>query len=834
MATHRPSLTASQPSSATGRGSVLSRRTSDFKQQNTTRRASISRETPIPKTSRATDSLEGPRAGGAEAGGELLVELEETETLLLFSKASSCAVMGSEEQQQIAARNKAYAELLAARAAVPRKFKTAHTQTLNPQQKLKAVATDSSALLSAAVAATPADIHDALTAKPRKPLTTSETLGKKQQKSLLLRVSPRDILISGLATLRSAGPPAAFRQRWGLLGGPSSSPHASLSRKSDFNASQAQQSLKARGRENTKRAAGSLLNKRSTGTGEGNRADTRQTDGSSSNFAPRRSQRQVLEETEESFLEESQEAASKEIDPKAGWKMAADGPLPAALAAAALRIEAALCQQQFHKQQMIYRSFRALQLAEDALEAQPTDMGSHTGIRTGFGEDAEEKQRDASDSDEAEDEQQSGGSRQQLKELLDFDGRALCDGHGVRALAYHPVHKDTLCAAYSSPAYDCSKRRTGKLLLWSIANPLHPQRVINCKTGVTTVEFGPSQPNLLAAATAAAAAAAAPARARRAAELEVLLGFCITARVACSPSALGERSSSSTSSSSSSSSSRSRRPCALLLSGGMVDGGVGVWDVRVPRDQPVLHSAGSEGVLGCQHSDTVWDLKWILKEGTEGLLTTGGDGQVLQWSMQKGLTHSVAMVVRRTANAQLLQVTARKKDMSRSRFFSYASGLSLDVAAHGDGSSLYFVSTDGGAIHKCSLAYNEQFLATYLSHKAPVRTVRLSPFSPNFLLSGSADWTVRLWPVARSEAEAEVFISTEAPSAVSDVCWYAPCAPVVVVGDDEGCISLVSIQEEAVPAYSRQEQQERLEQAFQARASQHQRGPAQEASAEAS
>lgn len=149
----------------------------------------------------------------------------------------------------------------------------------------------------------------------------------------------------------------------------------------------------------------------------------------------------------------------------------------------------------------------------------------------------------------------------------------------------------------------------------------------------------------------------------------------------------------------------------------------------------------------------------------------------------------------------------------------------------------------------------------------------MSPFSPHFLLTGSADWTVRLWAVGRHQEESEVFASTESPSAVMDVCWspydstafccvfnngrielwncsdqtadpaavlypsfggervarqltqirYAPCVPVVVVGDEEGRLSLISIQEEEVPAYSRQEQQDRLEQAFQCRASQ-QRG----------
>lgn len=47
---------------------------------------------------------------------------------------------------------------------------------------------------------------------------------------------------------------------------------------------------------------------------------------------------------------------------------------------------------------------------------------------------------------------------------------------------------------------------------------------------------------------------------------------------------------------------------------------------------------------------------------------------------------------------------------------------------------------------------------------------------------------------------------------------YAPTTPVVVVGDDQGCLTLLSLKEEEVPAYSRQEQQDRLEKSCSSRA----------------
>lgn len=82
------------------------------------------------------------------------------------------------------------------------------------------------------------------------------------------------------------------------------------------------------------------------------------------------------------------------------------------------------------------------------------------------------------------------------------------------------------------------------------------------------------------------------------------------------------------------------------------------------------------------------------------------------------------MTLKRTPNPQALQITAPKRGApGGTRYFRYAAGLSLDLDT-GD-SGVYFVSTDEGLIYKCSLAYNEQILATYFGHKGPVGTVRL-------------------------------------------------------------------------------------------------------------
>ena len=64
----------------------------------------------------------------------------------------------------------------------------------------------------------------------------------------------------------------------------------------------------------------------------------------------------------------------------------------------------------------------------------------------------------------------------------------------------------------------------------------------------------------------------------------------------------------------------------------------------------------------------------------------------------------------------------------------------------------YVVGTEDGHIHRCSCSYNEQYLSSQFGHTGPVYKVKFSPFLPNFFISSSADWTVRLWGVEDEEA----------------------------------------------------------------------------------
>jgi len=64
---------------------------------------------------------------------------------------------------------------------------------------------------------------------------------------------------------------------------------------------------------------------------------------------------------------------------------------------------------------------------------------------------------------------------------------------------------------------------------------------------------------------------------------------------------------------------------------------------------------------------------------------------------------------------------------------------------------IYLVGTEEGNIHKCTVAYDSVFLASYPAHTAAVYAVRWNPLHARTFLSVGADAFVRLWDEAKPE-----------------------------------------------------------------------------------
>lgn len=192
-----------------------------------------------------------------------------------------------------------------------------------------------------------------------------------------------------------------------------------------------------------------------------------------------------------------------------------------------------------------------------------------------------------------------------------------------------------------------------------------------------------------------------------------------------------------------------------LLAVGFYNGDIAVYDVRREADweKPMESSIG----MPDSHSDPVWQVKWLAKghDRTESLISISTDGNVLQWSLKKGLLVSLLM--------QLKRGGAGEGWISRQ-----ASGLCIDFAPEEHGT--YITGTEEGDIHRCSISYNEQYLDTYEPHSGPVYRLRFSPWWGDLFLSCSADWTMSLFHM-RSNSPLLTFHSGGEDYSINDISW---------------------------------------------------------------
>lgn len=64
---------------------------------------------------------------------------------------------------------------------------------------------------------------------------------------------------------------------------------------------------------------------------------------------------------------------------------------------------------------------------------------------------------------------------------------------------------------------------------------------------------------------------------------------------------------------------------------------------------------------------------------------------------------------------------------------------------HPTDASMYFVGTNEGCLHKCSIYYPHQHMQVLQTHKYGVFCMEFSPWSPKIFLTCGTDWTIRIW-----------------------------------------------------------------------------------------
>lgn len=69
----------------------------------------------------------------------------------------------------------------------------------------------------------------------------------------------------------------------------------------------------------------------------------------------------------------------------------------------------------------------------------------------------------------------------------------------------------------------------------------------------------------------------------------------------------------------------------------------------------------------------------------------------------------------------------------------------LCLKIHPDLKEIYFVGTDEGCIHRCSIFFSHQHTAVLQAHQGGIYSIEYSPWSKKIFMTCGADWKIRIW-----------------------------------------------------------------------------------------
>ena len=194
-----------------------------------------------------------------------------------------------------------------------------------------------------------------------------------------------------------------------------------------------------------------------------------------------------------------------------------------------------------------------------------------------------------------------------------------------------------------------------------------------------------------------------------------------------------------------------------LLAVGLYDGTVAVLDVRNRGKKFIYQST----VKDSKHTDPVWEIRWDepleLPSATLGFTSISVDGRLCSWKLKKSKLECEVI--------SELKLNSTATEQPPTALTGLGNGLCFDFSPHDK--DLYLVGTEEGLIHKCSRFFPNQAEMTYKGHSMAVYGVKWNPFHPGVFVSGSADWTVKVWSGTRSSP----LCSFDLGQAVGDIDW---------------------------------------------------------------
>ncbi|XP_055532560.1 dynein axonemal intermediate chain 4 [Wyeomyia smithii] len=246
-------------------------------------------------------------------------------------------------------------------------------------------------------------------------------------------------------------------------------------------------------------------------------------------------------------------------------------------------------------------------------------------------------------------------------------------GKAVAAASWCPANGDIVAIAYGIYGFTKFRdRSSGYVCVWSIKNPVNPERRYKFPVPVTSVAFSKATPQLLAI--------------------------------------------------------------------GLYDGTVQIQDITDNSQVPV----GVSERRSSPGFEPIWDIEWIESDADKDeILTASQDGTIMKYTLNIGqflIGYRQMRLDRVEGETEGIPVEIKEDKLEADRHPQ-----ALCLKAHPTRKDIYFVGTDEGCVHKCSINYPYQHSGVTRMHTGGVYCIEYSPWSPKIFLTCGGDWCIRIW-----------------------------------------------------------------------------------------
>lgn len=214
-----------------------------------------------------------------------------------------------------------------------------------------------------------------------------------------------------------------------------------------------------------------------------------------------------------------------------------------------------------------------------------------------------------------------------------------------------------------------------------------------------------------------------------------------------------------------------------LLAVGFYNGKIEVIDIsEIPlaEKSSTVSRSNRETSLGI---DPVWSCCWSQDKGEEFIVTSSQDGRVMKYELGSGpnLIGRLLMSVERV-EGKLEGLETKVLNQIGNAADRHSQILCLEFHPLKD--EIYFVGTDQGCIHMCSVNLTSQHKSVFQAHKFGIYCIQFSPFEPKIFLTAGNDFTIRIWE--ENESVQLLLELVDDFDGVHNACW-SPLNSTVII-----------------------------------------------------